>query len=436
MAFIELTEDEITLLDDSQKEQYNRELKLYRERVALVEKLVQIENANFQYVKPEFKSIKPVRRVDVPEYIAAEKVRVALPDDIAQVKEIGSKGKENSLLRQQMIGRILQNVRIADIPNVKVPLPDSVEYSGIGNYEIDSIEGVKVKVDAPELNVQPIGRSVISELTETVKINAPKVSFEFERDAVSVETVKTELPQIAKYTGIDAVDIKNFPDVAVKAAPKLSFEYSGSNEETLLGIEKMVADVQKAPEVSFEMEPVTIGEIERPVITGIDTSELNKRLDIYKTDIIEPVNLQLSKPSVPDIGEYEEPDIELAMPQTEQVSVPDITEYEKPDIELSMPQVERVSVPDIKGYEEPDIEISMPQIEDISVPEVGGFVSTTMEMTDNIEMPELELPEYNVSDYVFAGVSDIPKISVESPCCSDNDFNDVMQKIINSMQGA
>ena len=154
MAFIELTEDEIALLDDSEKEQYNRELMLYRERVALVEKLERIENANFRYVKPEFKSIKPVRRVDVPEYVAAEKFRVTLPDDIAQVKEIGSKGQENSLLRQQMIGRIPQNVRIADIPNVKVPLPDSVEYGGIGNYEIDSIEGVKVKVEAPELNVQ------------------------------------------------------------------------------------------------------------------------------------------------------------------------------------------------------------------------------------------------------------------------------------------
>ena len=46
MAFRELSEDEISLLNESERTQYEKQLKIYRERVAFVEKLEQIENAN------------------------------------------------------------------------------------------------------------------------------------------------------------------------------------------------------------------------------------------------------------------------------------------------------------------------------------------------------------------------------------------------------
>ena len=46
MAFRELSEDEIALLNEMERAQYEKQLKIYRERTALVEKLEQIGNAN------------------------------------------------------------------------------------------------------------------------------------------------------------------------------------------------------------------------------------------------------------------------------------------------------------------------------------------------------------------------------------------------------
>ena len=449
MAFIELTEEEIALLDDSEREQYNRDLMLYRERVAFVERLEQIENANFKYQKPEFKPIKPVRRIDPPKYNEADKVRVALPDEVAQVKEVTHIGKMNSLLSKQVAAVIPQNFKIANIPDVSVTLPEeNIGFSGISEYKISDIEGAKTKVDAPEFDVQPLGKSSINGMPEAVKVIAPQVAFEYEKGDVNVEPVRTELPQISKFTGIDAVKIDNIPEIQAASAPQAEFEFSYNNEEAVLGIENIVGDVTKAPEVgfeyaqdnkdaiidvedmvanakkdapevtfsfaqdnekamqdvqdvvagakkelpevSFEMEPVSISEIKRPEITGIDTSEINERMGQYNSQTMEPISLQTVKPSLPDIEVYKQPDLELSLPETDSLSVPD----------------------------------------------AGGFVPPVIEKVSSVIMPGLDLPDYKVEDFVYSGVDELPEISVNSPCCTDDEVSGVMQRILKSMQGA
>ena len=57
MAFRELSEDEIALLNEMERAQYEKQLKIYRERTALVEKLEQIGNANIQYTKPKLEPV-------------------------------------------------------------------------------------------------------------------------------------------------------------------------------------------------------------------------------------------------------------------------------------------------------------------------------------------------------------------------------------------
>ena len=79
MAFRELSEDEIALLNEMERAQYEKQLKIYRERTALVEKLEQIGNANIQYTKPKLKRIKPVPKLDIPKYQPVGIVKIKLP---------------------------------------------------------------------------------------------------------------------------------------------------------------------------------------------------------------------------------------------------------------------------------------------------------------------------------------------------------------------
>ena len=84
MAFIELTEDEIAVLSEAEKKQYDRQLKLHHERIAFVELLEKIESANYQYQKPEIKRIKPIRRIEIPKYQEFSGLKITLPENLTK----------------------------------------------------------------------------------------------------------------------------------------------------------------------------------------------------------------------------------------------------------------------------------------------------------------------------------------------------------------
>ena len=65
--FRELTDEELALLSESEKEVYNRELLLYKERAAFVRQLERIEGADYQYKKPKFNGINAIPQIDIPK---------------------------------------------------------------------------------------------------------------------------------------------------------------------------------------------------------------------------------------------------------------------------------------------------------------------------------------------------------------------------------
>ena len=67
--FRELTDAELALLSDSEKEVYNKELLLYKERMAFVGQLERIEGADYQYRKPKFSGINQIPQIDVRNVI-------------------------------------------------------------------------------------------------------------------------------------------------------------------------------------------------------------------------------------------------------------------------------------------------------------------------------------------------------------------------------
>ena len=80
--FRELTDAELALLSDSEKEVYNKELLLYKERMAFVGQLERIEGADYQYRKPKFSGINQIPQIDVPQRDIAAPKKVAFPQEL------------------------------------------------------------------------------------------------------------------------------------------------------------------------------------------------------------------------------------------------------------------------------------------------------------------------------------------------------------------
>lgn len=74
MAFRILEQDELDILDDEQRKQYERELKLYQQRTAFVEHLEMLENAMIEPYEPKLVSISVISEPDVKPYRKVEYV--------------------------------------------------------------------------------------------------------------------------------------------------------------------------------------------------------------------------------------------------------------------------------------------------------------------------------------------------------------------------
>ena len=90
MAFRILNEEELSLLTDEQAEYYQKELEIYKQREAFVEKLTKLENAEIKPYNPNMKSIDIIREIEFAPFISPERQKLSLkpmqkpelPDDL------------------------------------------------------------------------------------------------------------------------------------------------------------------------------------------------------------------------------------------------------------------------------------------------------------------------------------------------------------------
>lgn len=114
MAFKILNEEELSLLTDEQIACYQKELDIYKQREAFVEKLTKLENAEIKPYKPNLKSIDIIREIEFAPFISPEQKRLnmkpmqkpELPDDLigkaSEKINISEVIKSNAVLKEQI----------------------------------------------------------------------------------------------------------------------------------------------------------------------------------------------------------------------------------------------------------------------------------------------------------------------------------------------
>jgi hypothetical protein len=83
MAFRILNDEEISLLDDNQRKQYENELDIYLKRVAFVERLEALENATIPPYEPKLQSIAVMNGIEVKPFTRPE-YRLSVCDPIVK----------------------------------------------------------------------------------------------------------------------------------------------------------------------------------------------------------------------------------------------------------------------------------------------------------------------------------------------------------------
>ena len=244
--FRELTDAELALLSDSEKEVYNKELLLYKERMAFVGQLERIEGADYQYRKPKFSGINQIPQIDVPQRDIAAPKKVAFPQELldkmrkvvvsyssftppSKIHLKGMPSHRGGAVRIMPTVMPIEKIRLADIP--KKP------GSAIANLpQIHTVDSVKVtgmpkkpgSAIAKLSHIQPVGSvkvtgmpkkpdSAIAKLPQIQSVGSVRITGMPENSDSAIAQLPTIQP-------VGSVKITGMPEINIPATQSIDKE--------------------------------------------------------------------------------------------------------------------------------------------------------------------------------------------------------------------
>lgn len=443
MAFIELNEDELAVLSEEEKAQYHKQLKLHRERAEFVKKLEQIEKADYQYKKPEFKRIKPIHRIEIPKYKDIKKVVITMPSGIDRMlnERIASQHSINDKTKIRMRNRYI----VPDFPiQYKAALISVPTYKGKKRYEITDVPKTRYKIKVPTFKFKEVNKKKITDLPKKKTPSLADISFKYSRKPISIIKVKAKavLPRIMEYTGFSDVKINNVPSVLVKSLQKKQYIYKLNSEKFILNTKARACDAKVIPPkllFDYVKKPVKVTKVKAnlPEIKNFKFDNSAKIKDVpYVSIKAIPKNqyvLKLSnEQSVSDVKakaletRIKAPKLSFEIPVIDINGVPTIKQAGKIDTSFK----ERVSSGvfikidsenfDVSIPEKPNLKMGTLQIKDVSVPTLKKYQQpvTTKIIVDKPQKVQL------------------PTLEVRTPDHAKDHAKGIMNRIMKGIQGA
>ncbi len=325
MAFKELTEDIISLMTEEEKQRYYKQLNIHRQRVMLAEKLEQIDKADFKYKKPEFRKIKPVRRVDdIPQYKMPAKGNAVIPDNIFNGRNIAAENEKRSSVSQTITKRLNRKYGISNIPDLKhTTKPTTVSFKNAEKYKVSGLPENKGKIAQP-----------------TLKINSDRLNKcgGYKIKPVRENAADIKIPLTKKITVPDTVKINNIPAVTVKKAAVKEFIKPEFDTQKISDIKKISAEIKSAPAKPVYKAPEKAA-VSVPTVAVKKAEELKKRSF---------------------------PEVKVNVPKLNNITAAAINKYQPPkaDISVKCPIVQDAPVSKAKP-------IDIPTVKKTDIPEVN-----------------------------------------------------------------
>lgn len=394
MAFRELTENEVNMLSERQKQLYLEELELFRERCAFVDRIEELENIKYPEIKPKYVFLSKVKANEAIDISNIKDSKIVI-DKVFSPNTID--GKENAGQLEYMIQQMDEKYEISESENIVIAKTIDNKYDSPNN---EKVELPTIVIENPDneadYNFTEVEISDIPELVTKTDMYTNEMKYE----KIEVEnniSINTSHPEV-NFNPEEVGDVNI--DLIIKddyKAPEV-FEFTEANVEVkntkvyMPQEEKIEIDIPE--EVSIEKEDVLIAKI-----TEINYGNLEevKLTDIEKTVLDTPVI---------DIEVDTDNKIELA--KTTNVVVPDVVDVfiETTQVSLDKPIVAKTDVNKEFVFEDKKIENN-----------IDTVVSVASEV-------EFNMPELIVNDN---------KIIINNTPSLDEGATDKIMQIINSM---
>lgn len=396
MAFRELTENEVNMLNERQKQLYMEELELYRERCALVDRIEVLENVKYPEIKPKYVFLSKIKASKVNEIRNIEEPKVII-DKVFSPEMKMIKGKENVGQLENVITQLGENYRIKQNGNIFVAKTIDNQFD-IPNNE---------KVKLPIIDIEDSASKVSYSFKEVKISDIPEVVTEAD---VYINEMKYEKIEVESNISIDTshpkveFNLEEINDVNVDLSIKDNYV-----SPNILEFDEVEAEIRNTKVFLPEEEAV---EIELPKKAEVEKEEvLIAKADAFKYDDLDEVQLIKLENTV-----LETPVIEVEFDNENNIELTNVTNFDVPktvDIVIN------------------DSDVSIEKTV-IATPNVGmelNFEEKIIEKDINAVVSEANVIEFSTPELII----NENKINIERPMIVDKDATDKIMQIINGM---
>ena len=403
MAFKILNDEEISLLTDEQVECYQKELKIYKQREAFVEKLTKLENAEIKPYKPNLKSIDIIREIEFAPFISPERQKLSL------------KPMQKPELPDDLIGKASEKINISEVIKSNAVLKEQIGF----NHKLFSKANNFKCYEQKQYVLHKLSKPVIPDTTFTrlenvllKPVNIKKTAKLNLHEFIAPEKNKVVLSKAE----ISKIKIGAF---VPPEKPKLDFAVNAKPETVIKPFEKTEFTLKAFPEVqkiNVNMSTFQQPERNKPNISVNVRSDF--KIGAFKIPEIAVADLPQIRKADVEIGSFQPPvqpklDIKLN-------TVPDVEVkgFEKPDVshiefhapekrEIKLSAVAKPSI-NVKPFKKPqDIKTELPEFPKVNI-NIGSFTK-----------PQEIIPKLNAKVKTFKPITNFKKPELSRPELSD-----------------
>ena len=422
MAFRELTENEVTMLSERQKQLYLEELELYRERCAFVDRIEELENIEYPKIKPKYVYLSKVKANKAIAIGNIKDSKIVI-DKVFSPNTIN--GKENVGQLENMIHQLDEEYKISESENIVIAKTLDDKYNAPNN---ENVELPTVVIENPDsetdYNFTEVKISDSYQLVTEADIYVNEIKYE----KVNVEnniSINTSHPEI-KFNLEEVGDVNI--DLIIKddyISPEV-FEFSEAN----MKVENTKVYMPQEEKIDIELpEEVKLTDIESKVL---DTPIINIEVDNdNKIELTKTTNVDM--PNMVEVS-IEAAQVSLDEPIVAKAAVNKEFIFEDKKIENNIDTV--VSVASEVEFNVPELIVNENKIL-IDTPIVAKatvnkeFIFEDKKIENNIDtvVSVASEVEFNVPELIV----NENKILIDTPFCLEEGATDRIMQIISSM---
>lgn len=416
MAFKILNDEEISLLTDEQVECYQKELKIYKQREAFVEKLTKFENAEIKPYKPNLKSIDIIREIEFAPFISPER------------KRLNMKPMQKPELPDDLIGKASEKINISEVIKSNAVLKEQI---GFNHKLFSKVNNFKC-YEQKQYILPEFSKPVIPDATFTKLENVLSNPVQIKKPAEL--KLQSFIAPVKNNVTLSKVAMPEFKaGVFVKPeAPKLDFAVNAKPETVIKPFEKPEFTLKaflKVQKVNVNMP--TFRQSERNKLDISVNVKSDFKIRTFKTPETTVTDLPQIRKAEVEIGSFQPPvqpklDIKLntvpdvkvkgfEKPEFESVSIPVIRKPDVSHIEFHAPEKREIKLSavakpsiNVKPFKKPqDIKTELPEFPKVNI-NIGSFTK-----------PQEIKPKLNAQIKPFKPITNFKKTELSRPELSD-----------------